>query len=139
MRRAAPGRRHGRWGPAGAWGRGGGSPGRPPGTCPQWCEVLGEGARHGRRASRVHTPGAGPGLQAGGRLKDGDRGAEASGATVEGFLNVKAEVWDGRAGWRTLQTVFGSPGGVEGLLGILGQRGRAGVLKLSRHRVSTKG
>lgn len=109
MRRAAPGRRHGRWGPAGAWGRGGGSPGRPPGTSPQWCEVLGEGAGHGRRGFPSTHTGSRPGLQAGGRLKDGDPGAEASGATVEGFLNVKAEVWDGRAGRRTLQTVFRSP------------------------------
>lgn len=103
------GRRHGRWGPAGAWGRGGGSPGRLPGTSPLWCEVLGEGAGHGRRGFPSTHTGSRPGLQGGGRLKDGDPGAEASGGTVEGFLNVKAEVWDGRAGWRTLQTVSRSP------------------------------
>lgn len=85
------GRRHGRWGPAGAWGRGGGSPGRLPGTSPQWCEVLGEGAGHGRRGFPSTHTGSRPGLQGGGRLKDGNPGAEASGATVEGFLNVKAE------------------------------------------------
>lgn len=66
-------------------------------------------AGHGRRGFPSTHTGSRPGLQAGGRLKDGDPGTEASGATVEGFLNVKAEVWDGRAGRRTLQTVSRSP------------------------------
>lgn len=108
MRRAAPSRRHGRWGPAGAWGRGGGSPGRPPGTGPRCCEVRREGAGHGRRGFPEYL-GSQPGLQAGGRLKDADLGAGAGGAAVEGFLNVRAEVRDGGAGCRTLQTVSGSP------------------------------
>lgn len=73
----------------------------------------GKGPGTGVGASPSTHTGSRPGLQAGGRLKDGDPGAEASGAAVEGFLNVKAEVWDGRAGWRTLQTVSRSPG-VEG-------------------------
>lgn len=72
--------------------------------------MWGEGAGHGRRGFPSTHTGSRPGVQAGGRLKDGDPGAEASGATVEGFLNVEAEVWDGRAGWRTLQTVSRSPG-----------------------------
>lgn len=92
--------------------------------CGVRCE--GEGAGHGRRGfPSPHThPGSRPGLQAGGRLKDGgDPAAEASGATVESFLNVRAEVWDGRAGWRGLcKTVFRSPG-VEGLPSTLGLRG----------------
>lgn len=135
MRRAAPGRRHGRWGPAGAWGRGGGSPGRPPSTRPQRCEVCvcvwggGGGRGRARAAGLPEYTGSRPGLQAGGRLKDADLGAEASGAAVEGFLNVKAEVWDGGAGWRTLQTVSRIQVS-RAFSGYWGREGREGVLKL---------
>lgn len=137
----------GRAGPA-AWalgdprGRGGGEAGVPAARlvlvrCGVRCE--GAGAGHGRRGfPSPHThPGSRPGLQAGGRLKDGgDPASEASGATVEGFLNVKAEVWDGRAGWRGLcKQCSGAPvsRAFSAHWGSEGQRGRAGVLKLSRN------
>lgn len=78
---------------------------------------------------RVHWE-AGPGCRPAGGLKDADLGAGAGGAAVEGFLNVKAEVRDGAAGWRTSQTVARSP--VSRAFSEQGGReGRAGVLELS--------
>lgn len=89
------------------------------------CVVGVKGAGHGRRGFPEYTGKAGRGCRPAGGLKDGDLGAGAGGAAVEGFLNVKAEVRDGAAGWRTSQTVARSPvsrafseqGGREGRAG----------------------